>query len=99
MGSTWTKPKFLIARIAADLSRLADTVTAIRRSAVPPEELPVPKLMLSVEDTAEALLCSRSAVFELIKHGKLVSTKIGRRRLIPMASIQSYIAGLGMSLG
>ena len=57
----------------------------------PPE---VPALMYRVDEAASALRLSRTAIYELIRSGRLRSVKCGRRRLIPVAALREYLAGL-----
>jgi len=45
-----------------------------------------------VTDAVRVLNLSRSAVFELLRSGRLRSVKQGRTRLIPAAAIRDYIA-------
>lgn len=51
-------------------------------------------VMYRVEEAAEALRLSRSAVYELIRSGQLRSVKCGRRRLVPVVALAEYIAVL-----
>ena len=50
--------------------------------------------LLTAEETAQALRISRTSVYELIRTGQLASVRIGRRRRIPVAAIERYVAGL-----
>jgi excisionase family DNA binding protein len=52
----------------------------------------VPPVVYRVEEAAEALRLSRSAVYELIRSGRLHSIKEGRRRLIPVGALTEYVA-------
>jgi len=45
-----------------------------------------------VTDAVRVLNLSRTAVFELLRSGRLRSVKQGRTRLIPAAAIRDYIA-------
>lgn len=51
-------------------------------------------LLCSVDEAAESLGVSRSIVFRLIKDGRLRSVKIHKRRLIPLAALDEFVAGL-----
>ena len=54
----------------------------------------VPAVLYSVDEAAVALRLSRSALYELIRSGRLRSVKSGRRRLVPVAALGEYVAGL-----
>ena len=54
----------------------------------------VPALMYRVDEAASALRLSRTAIYELIRSGRLRSVKCGRRRLIPVAALGEYLADL-----
>jgi len=47
-----------------------------------------------VEETADLLSLSRTAVFSLIRSGELQAIKIGGRRRIPRDSIEDYVSHL-----
>jgi excisionase family DNA binding protein len=49
------------------------------------------RLLLTVEETAEALNIGRSKVFDLIRCGDLDSIKIGRLRRVPAAAVQGLV--------
>ena len=49
-------------------------------------------VMYGVEEAAEALRLSRSAVYELIRSGQLRSVKCGRRRLVPVVALAEYMS-------
>jgi excisionase family DNA binding protein len=44
-----------------------------------------------VEEAAEALRLSRSAIYELIRSGRLRTIKQGKRRLIPLSALHEYV--------
>lgn len=51
--------------------------------------------LLDIPQACAALHVSRTALFRLLAGGELGPTvKIGRRRLLPVSSIESYIARL-----
>lgn len=56
----------------------------------------VPELY-RVEEAAEALRLSRRTVYELIRSGRLRTVKVGSRRLVPVAAVREYVAGLAAS--
>ena len=52
------------------------------------------RLLMSPEEAAELLRVGRSTVHDLMRSRRLVSIKIGRRRLVPAAAVTAYIDGL-----
>ena len=67
-----------------------------RRASQPvPKPAPVvPSLLLSVEQAAVALGISRRPLYPILMRGEIRSVLIGRRRLVPVAEIEAYIARL-----
>ncbi|MGA8209460.1 MAG: helix-turn-helix domain-containing protein [Nocardioidaceae bacterium] len=55
-------------------------------------EYQVPPVLYRVEEAAEALRLSRTAIYELIRSGRLRTVKEGRRRLVPVAALADYVA-------
>lgn len=55
-------------------------------------EFEIPPVLYKVEEAAEALRLSRSAVYELIRSEQLRSVKIGRRRLVPIDALAECVA-------
>jgi excisionase family DNA binding protein len=51
-------------------------------------------LLYRVEEAAEALRLSRTAIYELIRSGRLHTVKAGSRRLVPVAALAEYVASL-----
>ncbi len=49
------------------------------------------RLLVSVEEAAEALAISRTAVFRLLREGRLRSVKIDKRRLIAVAALHDFV--------
>lgn len=47
--------------------------------------------LLTVEETAEELRISRAGIFKLIKAGKLFSVKVGGRRFVRRAAIETFL--------
>lgn len=56
----------------------------------PPTPTQPPRLMLTVEQAAEALGIGRTAVFALIKAGEIETVRIGRLRRVPVDAIAAY---------
>jgi excisionase family DNA binding protein len=52
------------------------------------------RLLLTVEEAADALHIGRSKVFDLIRCGELDSVKIGRLRRIPEDSLHAFMRRL-----
>jgi len=52
------------------------------------KELNMEALLVSITDTAKALNLGRTSVYSLIDEGKLDTLKMGRRRLVTVASIK-----------
>ena len=50
--------------------------------------------LLSIRQAAREINIGRTAVYGLLRDGKVKSVKIGRRRLIPRDAIEAFIAGL-----
>ena len=51
-------------------------------------------VLYDVDEAAEALRLSRSLLYELIRSGRLRTVKAGRRRLVPVAALDEYVASL-----
>lgn len=56
--------------------------------------------LLSVAEVCDRLGIGRTSLYMAIRRGELRSVTIGRRRLIPVSALESYVAGLdaGLSL-
>ena len=50
------------------------------------------KLAYSIDEAAEALSLSRSAVMELIYTGKIKHVAVGRRKLIPRWALNEFLS-------
>ena len=55
---------------------------------------PSPRVMLTVEQAADAHGIGRTTAFALIKSGELRSLRIGRLRRVPLDELQAYTARL-----
>ncbi len=49
------------------------------------------KLLLRVEEAAEAIACSRSKTYQLLADGSLPSVRVGRSIRVPVAALESWI--------
>lgn len=49
-------------------------------------------ILVSILGAAKALGLSRSKTYELIQSGDLSTVKIGRRTLIPVASLNAFVS-------
>jgi excisionase family DNA binding protein len=52
----------------------------------------VPKVLLTVEEAAEAMSLSRSLVYLLLGSGDIASIKVGRIRRIPFSALQDFVS-------
>jgi excisionase family DNA binding protein len=55
-----------------------------------PTTPPTPRLLLTVEQAAQALDIGRTTMFALIKTGEVHSVTVGRLRRVPHDEIQAY---------
>ena len=53
-----------------------------------------PPLLRSINEAARLLSIGRTTLYAEIKAGRIQTCKIGKRTLIPYASLQAYVAGL-----
>jgi excisionase family DNA binding protein len=58
------------------------------------DRLPVERVLLTVEEVAEALHIGRTRVFSLIASKEITSVKIGNLRRIPVDAVREYAARL-----
>jgi excisionase family DNA binding protein len=54
----------------------------------------VPKLLLTMEEAADALGICRALLYQLVMRGQIPSIKIGRSRRVPVSALHAYIAHL-----
>jgi excisionase family DNA binding protein len=73
---------------------LAELVEALREEVRTEADAhpPAPDRLLSVDEAAAALNLGRSALYGEVAAGRLRTVKVGRRRLVPAASIAAFIA-------
>jgi len=51
------------------------------------------RLLVSVEEAARRLSLGQTVLYEKLAAGEIASIKDGRRRLIPVQSLQDYVDG------
>lgn len=71
--------------------RSAEQVVADLLPSAPLADRLPPKLV-SAEQGAQITNLSESTFYELLKAGKIASFKVGRRRVVPVAAIEEWIA-------
>lgn len=49
------------------------------------------KITVSIMEASKALSLGRSKIYELIQSGDLSTLKVGRRTLIPVASLNAFV--------
>lgn len=74
-----------------DNHRSAERVVADQLSSAPLADRLPPKLV-NPEQGARLTGLSESTFYELLRAGKIASFKVGRRRVIPVAAIEEWIA-------
>jgi excisionase family DNA binding protein len=58
---------------------------------VEPASTSVPKVLLTVEEAAEALGLGRTYVWHLVMLSELRSFKVGRKRRIPVSALHEFV--------
>ena len=53
---------------------------------------PPMKLLLTMDEAAQALDVCRSVVYVLVRERQIASIKIGRARRVPVSSLEAFIA-------
>lgn len=53
-----------------------------------------PRLLLTVEEAAEALSLGKTKAYELIRDGQLSTVRIGRARRVPIEALDAFVASL-----
>jgi excisionase family DNA binding protein len=51
-------------------------------------------IAISIADACRSIGCGRSLLYELIGNKQISAVKLGRRTLIPVASLHAYVASL-----
>jgi len=96
-GTTGTRLSILtdtVGRLTAELAAVRDALDAIAAEPPPPPAPTVTPTLLTVEQAAERLGLSRTAVYALIADGALKSIQIGKRRRVPAVAADEYVARL-----
>jgi excisionase family DNA binding protein len=57
-----------------------------------PTAQPPVKLLLTVEEAAQALSVGRTFMWELVMRRQVKSIKVGRARRVPVASLHEFVA-------
>ena len=57
------------------------------------------RALYSVDEATDQLSLSKSQMYELIRSGRLVTVKVGRRRLVPATAIAAYVEMLILESG
>lgn len=52
----------------------------------------IPAVLYRVDEAADAMRLSRTAIYELIRSGQLRTVKLGRRRLVPVEALTEYVS-------
>ncbi len=75
--------------LAAALAALLAAAQTAPAQTPPAEQVPQ---MLTVEEAAERLRCSKTLVYAMLGDGRLPSVKVGRRRLLRAADVAQFVA-------
>ena len=59
---------------------------------------PVGAVAFTINETCSTLRVGRDKVYSLITSGDLKSVKLGKRTLIPAASVRGYLSSIGLEL-
>ena len=51
-------------------------------------------LLITVSEAARRLSCSRSLLYEILGGGQIRSVKLGKKRLVQVASLEAFAASL-----
>jgi excisionase family DNA binding protein len=52
------------------------------------------RLLVSPEEAARALSVGRTTMYRLLAEGAVASVRVGSRRRVPLAALETYVAGL-----
>lgn len=67
----------------------------VTRLPSPRAELPVDRMLLTVEEAAAVLGVGRSLMFELIGRGQVRTVRVGRLRRVRPEDLRAYVDQLG----
>ena len=56
------------------------------------EQREAPRLALTPDEAAHAIGVGRTTIYELLRSGQLRSVKVGTRYVVPIASIDAFLA-------
>lgn len=59
---------------------------------------PPPRLLVSVEEAGDLLGIGRTGMFDLLREGRVRGVRIGRRRLIPVSELVTFVDSLMASV-
>jgi excisionase family DNA binding protein len=60
--------------------------------AIEDRSVPTIKLLLTVEEAAQALSIGRTLLYDLLMRREIFSVKVGRVRRVPVDALRSYVA-------
>lgn len=58
------------------------------------QDIPAPRLLLTMEQAAERLGVGRTLLYALAKDGEIETVTIGRLRRVPATALDTYVARL-----
>lgn len=83
-----------VRRLSVELAAVTNQIDDLASETDEPTLAAATLSLLTVEDVAERLRMSRTAVFALLRGGSLRSVQIGNRRRVPAAALDDYVASL-----
>jgi excisionase family DNA binding protein len=82
------------AEIATIVGKLAALLTPDVEDDAPPRQVPVSRVLLTVQEAAERLGIGRSLMYDLLRSGEVESVRIGRLRRVPIRAVDGYATSL-----
>ena len=58
------------------------------------KSLNIEPLLVDTRTACALLGCAKTKLFEYLRDGRLVRLKLGRKTVVPMDSIKSFVAGI-----